>query len=508
METTSTGDLGGAQRGARGKDIGNLYRFEEPLLADLKTKLDGAVEGLLEAAKAEIHTVIAKATELRQVGLAEVAQQRAALEDEMKAMTKFALADDVVVELNVGGTKYTTSVATLRSKPGSMLDVMFSGRYAFKKDQDGRIFLDREGDVFSYILSYLRDGFVPVGPETDEILLRRLKREFEYFNLPLEVNKSFAFVAGGVDENDEVIYSVERFDFNQNYWQPLAPMPSARQCFGLCAVGNALFAIGGINASAETLTLVETYDLDEARWGPCASMGTARGGPGVCVVDDRIYALGGFSPQGGVLASMERYNPSENTWEAVEPIPMMRSYCGLCVLDNCIYVVGGVDSASIPSGVCQKYDTKADVWSSVAPLSQCRQNPGLCAFDNHIYAVGGYCDQLLAIVERYDPSTDTWTTCTPMPYGTDACTAFASDGRLYAVGGENRFSVGLDSVAVYDPKTNTWSTGTPMIMGRSKHGGCMLSETTNFFDNLLAMASASVGEPSSKRRRQQGRQPP
>ena len=38
METTSTGDLGGAQRGARGKDIGNLYRFEEPLLADLKVR--------------------------------------------------------------------------------------------------------------------------------------------------------------------------------------------------------------------------------------------------------------------------------------------------------------------------------------------------------------------------------------------------------------------------------------------------------------------------------------
>lgn len=79
-----------------------------------------------------------------------------------------------IVRLNVGGTRYTTSLSTLLSIKGSMLERMFSNLlqaddddetnnyesnvFGLEKDQDGYYFIDRDGPSFRYILLYLRDG--------------------------------------------------------------------------------------------------------------------------------------------------------------------------------------------------------------------------------------------------------------------------------------------------------------------------------------------------------------
>lgn len=41
-----------------------------------------------------------------------------------------------------------------------MFVVMFSGRYDIRVEDDGIIFIDRDGIYFRYILNYLRDGGV------------------------------------------------------------------------------------------------------------------------------------------------------------------------------------------------------------------------------------------------------------------------------------------------------------------------------------------------------------
>ncbi|XP_053404206.1 BTB/POZ domain-containing protein KCTD14-like isoform X2 [Mercenaria mercenaria] len=66
-----------------------------------------------------------------------------------------------VVELNVGGKLMTTLLNTLRHEPDSMLAAMFSGRHVISKDKDGRYFIDCDGEVFTYIIDYLRFGKLP-----------------------------------------------------------------------------------------------------------------------------------------------------------------------------------------------------------------------------------------------------------------------------------------------------------------------------------------------------------
>jgi len=76
-----------------------------------------------------------------------------------------------VVSLNVGGIKYSTTRGTLCKYPESMLGTIFSGNKDYIVDKDGCYFIDRDGEIFRYVLQYLR---------TDEW---SLPKEFKDFHL-------------------------------------------------------------------------------------------------------------------------------------------------------------------------------------------------------------------------------------------------------------------------------------------------------------------------------------
>ena len=86
--------------------------------------------------------------------------------------------------MNVGGWKFTTSLSTLRSEQGSMLEKMFSGQFPIKKEKGGSIFFDRCGSFFDFILDYLRGNMVAVDDlYFDDNTRKRLIKEAEYYQL-------------------------------------------------------------------------------------------------------------------------------------------------------------------------------------------------------------------------------------------------------------------------------------------------------------------------------------
>lgn len=90
-----------------------------------------------------------------------------------------------VVELNIGGVAYTTSLETLTRERGSYLSKMFTpgGQGArVIKDSRGKYFIDRDGVLFRYVLDYLRDRKLILPENFHEHY--RLKQEAEYFDLP------------------------------------------------------------------------------------------------------------------------------------------------------------------------------------------------------------------------------------------------------------------------------------------------------------------------------------
>lgn len=86
-----------------------------------------------------------------------------------------------IIELNVGGNYYTTTLATLLYEPDSLLTTMFTGNIRVAKDGRGRYFIDRDGVLFRFILDYLRNNYLTLPKDFEET--ERLLVEAEYFKL-------------------------------------------------------------------------------------------------------------------------------------------------------------------------------------------------------------------------------------------------------------------------------------------------------------------------------------
>ena len=90
---------------------------------------------------------------------------------------------DEEINLNVGGTLFTTSLATLTRFPNTMLGAMFSSRHELQKNAAGAYFIDRDGRHFHEILNFLRG---PAAYDQNELPKRakaELAKELDYYGL-------------------------------------------------------------------------------------------------------------------------------------------------------------------------------------------------------------------------------------------------------------------------------------------------------------------------------------
>ncbi|PIK49715.1 putative BTB/POZ domain-containing protein KCTD12-like [Apostichopus japonicus] len=90
-----------------------------------------------------------------------------------------------VVSLNVGGSNYTTSLATLTKFKDSLITEMFTGESdgdLLQKDESGQFFIDRDGFLFRFILDYLRTGALNLPDNFQEST--RLYDEARFYRLP------------------------------------------------------------------------------------------------------------------------------------------------------------------------------------------------------------------------------------------------------------------------------------------------------------------------------------
>ncbi|XP_029201354.1 LOW QUALITY PROTEIN: FH protein interacting protein FIP2-like [Acropora millepora] len=110
-------------------------------------------------------------------------ETRLKVENEKKRMHEVQEFQSSPVHLNVGGHRFTTSLQTLRRDQESMLATMFSGRHKLLKEPDGCYFVDRDGTHFRHILNYLRDGFHAEMFPQDELSLRQIINEAQYYQL-------------------------------------------------------------------------------------------------------------------------------------------------------------------------------------------------------------------------------------------------------------------------------------------------------------------------------------
>ena len=94
------------------------------------------------------------------------------------------------IKLDIGGVRLVTSAVTLTRFPDSMLGTMFSGRHVLPLDEDGYIFIDRDGTHFRHILNFLRDP-ERFSLDLSGVLKTELMRESEYYGLDKDMFPPF-----------------------------------------------------------------------------------------------------------------------------------------------------------------------------------------------------------------------------------------------------------------------------------------------------------------------------
>ncbi|KAM4743209.1 BTB/POZ domain-containing protein KCTD14 [Anableps anableps] len=88
-----------------------------------------------------------------------------------------AISHSPVVQLNVGGHLFSTTLSTLRRHPDSKVADLISGHPKVRTDAQGRFFIDRDGAHFGAVLEFLRSEKLP----TENI--REVYKEAVHYNI-------------------------------------------------------------------------------------------------------------------------------------------------------------------------------------------------------------------------------------------------------------------------------------------------------------------------------------
>ncbi|HUQ32701.1 MAG TPA: kelch repeat-containing protein [Pyrinomonadaceae bacterium] len=126
-------------------------------------------------------------------------------------------------------------------------------------------------------------------------------------------------------------------------------MLQPRYYHGAATVNGKLYVFGGSDGMGSSLATVEAYDPVTNTWTSRAPMPTARDLFGIAVANGIIYVIGGhvYGGNPSVLSTVVAYNPATNTWTTAPSMPTARYSLSAGEINGVIYAVGGIDPDSI-----------------------------------------------------------------------------------------------------------------------------------------------------------------
>ena len=84
------------------------------------------------------------------------------------------------VQFNVGGKIFEVSRDLIDQNPETMLSKLISETWEKKPDKP--VFIDRDGDLFSHVLNYLRYGSIELPPSVPQSMF---ERELDYYGISI-----------------------------------------------------------------------------------------------------------------------------------------------------------------------------------------------------------------------------------------------------------------------------------------------------------------------------------
>ena len=133
-------------------------------------------------------------------------------------------------------------------------------------------------------------------------------------------------------------------DFYPNFqatgeWRTHASMLVPRSQMGCLVHDDCLYVMGGTNRNNEVLSSVERYNFKTGCWCVLPPMLEPRASPSVASVNSKIYVFGGdqinevnFYRARNTVAFVEVFDPLANTWTQSIQMPESRSEAGAVVI--------------------------------------------------------------------------------------------------------------------------------------------------------------------------------
>jgi len=121
-----------------------------------------------------------------------------------------------IVKLNVGGCKFCTTAATLTKYPNTYFTCLLSDNIPTTKDEENAYFIDRDGQFFAPILTFLRTNEISF-PNT--MTKEDLLREAKFYSIQALVDELTFEPVPAVGEKPTLVEcpkEIERYVFD--YW--------------------------------------------------------------------------------------------------------------------------------------------------------------------------------------------------------------------------------------------------------------------------------------------------
>ncbi|GIX63967.1 kelch repeat and K+ channel tetramerization domain containing protein [Babesia caballi] len=385
---------------------------------------------------------------------AKMRQRVELFEQDQRKVLDNKIATQTMVDINVGGVVFETSRHTLARQPTSFLANLVSGRHEVGRDRQGRIFLDRDYELFRVILNYMRNPeCLPVPRDLSESTL--ILNEAEYYKVKFSPYP-LALTLGGHDGQSPV-NAVEMLDRENMCWRSCSPMQTARMYFGAGVLNNFVYVFGGHNLDYKALCDTEMYDRLRDTWHTVVSLKQARRNNGGCVFSDRLFCVGGFDGL-SVMDSVETYDVRMRNWIPAAPLNTPRSSPMLAPQNGLLYALGGTSGERLQS--VERYDPRMNKWETMpGALLKVRSAGSACPYNNEIYLIGG-----IDNVHNVHSSLETWNSATQAsrylmeaPLELMDTSLLCYGAQLLLTGGQNTQVSG--ETFFYRPESDEWSKG-------------------------------------------------
>lgn len=200
------------------------------------------------------------------------------------------------------------------------------------------------------------------------------------------------------------------YDFANDAWSALPPLPSPRAALSLTNVGSTFYAIGGLAADGNSDSSENTYwSIGDQEWTAAPGLPNPRNHLGGAVARGQVYIVAGrhsWDETSGNQSSLHQFDPTSSSWTTLTDIPLARSEIAASTFTagDRVLVIGGSVNGAQPSSDVWVYDPQTDLWSALPPLPGPRKGAVADVIGNRVIVTTGSPTGI-------DPAGTTWIGC-------------------------------------------------------------------------------------------------